>query len=136
MSILRFRKNYLSYSNKVHIICGAEPIFWPMFAVSTGAAIIASQAMISATFSMIRNAMALGCFPRVTVRHTSKRIHGQIYIPEINWLVMCLSIAIVAIFRSTTQIGNAYGKSKAEGVFCCMSRTTAWKHSELNFLTR
>jgi KUP system potassium uptake protein len=88
-----------------------KPVFWPMFAVSTGAAIIASQAMISATFSMIRNAMALGCFPRVTVRHTSKRIHGQIYIPEINWLVMCLSISIVAIFRSTTQIGNAYGKS-------------------------
>ncbi len=112
VSILRFRKIDLrSYSNKVHIICGAEPIFWPMFAVSTGASIIASQAMISATFSMIRNAMALGCFPRVTVRHTSKRIHGQIYIPEINWLVMCLSISIVAIFRSTTQIGNAYGKS-------------------------
>lgn len=67
--------------------------------------------MISATFSMVRNAMRLGCFPRVTVRHTSKKIHGQIYIPEINWTIMCLSISIVAGFRDTTQIGNAYGMS-------------------------
>lgn len=82
-----------------------------MFAVSTMAAIIASQAMISATYSMIRNAMALGCFPRVTVIHTSKSVHGQIYIPEINWTIMILSISIVAGFRSTTQIGHAYGVS-------------------------
>lgn len=53
--------------------------------------------------------MALGCFPRVTVIHTSKKVHGQIYIPEINWIVMCLSIAIVGGFRSTEQIGHAYG---------------------------
>lgn len=80
-----------------------------MFVVATCAAIIASQAMISATYSMIRNAMALGCFPRVTVRHTSTKVHGQIYIPEINWTVMVLSICIVGGFRSTTQIGHAYG---------------------------
>jgi len=86
-----------------------KPVYWPMFGLATCAAIIASQAMISATYSMIRNAMALGCFPRVTVIHTSKKVHGQIYIPEINWIVMCLSIAIVGGFRSTEQIGHAYG---------------------------
>ncbi|KAG0578917.1 hypothetical protein KC19_4G060000 [Ceratodon purpureus] len=86
-----------------------KPVYWPMFGVATCAAIIASQAMISATYSMIRNAMALGCFPRVTVIHTSKKVHGQIYIPEINWIVMVLSICIVGGFRSTTQIGHAYG---------------------------
>jgi KUP system potassium uptake protein len=86
-----------------------KPVYWPMFAVSTCAAIIASQAMISATYSMIRNAMALGCFPRLTVRHTSRKVHGQIYIPEINWIIMCLSISIVGGFRSTEQIGHAYG---------------------------
>lgn len=87
----------------------AGPVFWPMFVVSTCAAIIASQAMISATYSMIRNAMALRCFPRVTVIHTSKKVQGQIYIPEINWTIMVLSICIVGGFRSTTQISHAYG---------------------------
>ena len=67
--------------------------------------------MISATYSMIRNAMALNCFPRVTVIHTNKKLHGQIYIPEINWVIMVLSITIVGGFRSTTQIGHAYGKA-------------------------
>ncbi|KAG0621682.1 hypothetical protein M758_3G040100 [Ceratodon purpureus] len=86
-----------------------KPVYWPMFVVATCAAIIASQAMISATYSMIRNAMALGCFPRVTVVHTSRKIHGQIYIPEINWIIMVLSITIVGGFRSTEQIGHAYG---------------------------
>lgn len=86
-----------------------KPIYWPMFGVATCAAIIASQAMISATYSMIRNAMSLGCFPRVTIVHTSKKVHGQIYIPEINWIIMVLSITIVGGFRSTTQIGHAYG---------------------------
>ncbi|KAH9562375.1 hypothetical protein CY35_05G068200 [Sphagnum magellanicum] len=84
-------------------------VYWPMFVVATAAAVVASQAMISATFSMIRSAMALGCFPRVTVIHTSRKYHGQIYIPEINWLLMVLSICIVAGFRSTNDIGNAYG---------------------------
>jgi KUP system potassium uptake protein len=84
-----------------------------MFVVATAAAVVASQAMISATFSMIRSAMALGCFPRVTVIHTSRKYHGQIYIPEINWLLMVLSICIVAGFRSTKDIGNAYGKQSS-----------------------
>nr|XP_024370161.1 putative potassium transporter 12 [Physcomitrium patens] len=86
-----------------------KPVYWPMFAVATCAAIIASQAMISATYSMIRNAMALGCFPRVTIIHTSMKVHGQIYIPEINWMLMVLSIVIVGGFRSTSEIGHAYG---------------------------
>lgn len=91
--------------------CGIfpEPVYWPMFAVATGAAIIASQAMISATFAIVYQAMALGCFPRVRVVHTSKKYPGQIYIPEMNWLLMILCVAIAAGFQNTSQIGNAYG---------------------------
>ncbi|BBN16522.1 KUP system potassium uptake protein [Marchantia polymorpha subsp. ruderalis] len=86
-----------------------DKVYWPMFVVATGAAIIASQAMISATFSIVDQAMTLGCFPRVKVVHTSKKYAGQIYIPELNWLMMVLCIIIAAGFRDTTQIGNAYG---------------------------
>ncbi|XP_020673725.1 potassium transporter 23-like [Dendrobium catenatum] len=70
---------------------------------------IASQAMISATFSCIKQSMALGCFPRMKIIHTSKRFMGQIYIPNINWFLMIMCILIVATFRSTTDIANAYG---------------------------
>ncbi|CAM6112022.1 unnamed protein product [Calypogeia fissa] len=84
-------------------------VYWPVFAVATGAAIIASQAMISATFSLVYQAMNLGCFPRVKIVHTSAKYAGQVYIPEMNWLIMIFCIIIAAAFRDTTQIGNAYG---------------------------
>ncbi|KAG0471143.1 hypothetical protein HPP92_015689 [Vanilla planifolia] len=84
-------------------------IYWPMFVVATAAAIIASQATISATFSIIKQALALGCFPRVKVVHTSKKFLGQIYIPDINWILLILCIAVTAGFENKSQIGNAYG---------------------------
>ncbi|CAL5074535.1 unnamed protein product [Urochloa decumbens] len=84
-------------------------LFWPVFVIATLAAMIASQAMISATFSCIKQAMALGCFPRIKIIHTSKKIMGQIYIPVMNWFLMVMCIIIVAAFRSTNDIANAYG---------------------------
>ncbi|KAG2634808.1 hypothetical protein PVAP13_2NG331412 [Panicum virgatum] len=84
-------------------------LFWPVFVIATLAAMIASQAMISATFSCIKQAMALGCFPRIKIIHTSKKIMGQIYIPVMNWFLMVMCIIIVATFRSTNDIANAYG---------------------------
>ncbi|KAF0914829.1 hypothetical protein E2562_031932 [Oryza meyeriana var. granulata] len=86
-----------------------EILFWPVFVIATLAAMIASQAMISATFSCIKQAMALGCFPRIKVIHTSKKVMGQIYIPVMNWFLMVMCIIIVATFRSTNDIANAYG---------------------------
>ncbi|KAL1830785.1 hypothetical protein DCAR_0100722 [Daucus carota subsp. sativus] len=86
-----------------------DTMYWPMFIVATLAAIVASQATISATFSIIKQALALGCFPRVKVVHTSKKFLGQIYIPDINWILMLLCIAVTAGFRNQSQIGNAYG---------------------------
>jgi hypothetical protein len=85
-------------------------VFWPVFVVATLAAIVGSQAVISATFSIIKQSQALGCFPRVKVLHTSNHIYGQIYIPEINWILMLLCLAITVGFRDTIMIGNAYGE--------------------------
>ncbi|XP_022892456.1 probable potassium transporter 11 isoform X2 [Olea europaea var. sylvestris] len=86
-----------------------DGIYWPMFIIATLAAIVASQATVSATFSIIKQALALGCFPRVKVVHTSKKFLGQIYIPDMNWILMILCIAVTAGFRNQSQIGNAYG---------------------------
>ncbi|KAL2253574.1 UNVERIFIED_CONTAM: putative potassium transporter 12, partial [Sesamum indicum] len=86
-----------------------DGLFWPVFVTATVAAVIASQAMISASFSCVKQAMALGCFPRLKIIHTSKKMMGQIYIPVINYFLMVMCIIVVAVFRSTTQIANAYG---------------------------
>ncbi|KAL1562526.1 peroxysomal 3-ketoacyl-CoA thiolase A (THIL) [Salvia divinorum] len=100
--------------NKEHVIDAfyrsiPERVYWPMFIIATLAAIVASQASISATFSIIKQALALGCFPRVNVVHTSKKFLGQIYVPDMNWILMLLCIAVTAGFRNQSQIGNAYG---------------------------
>lgn len=86
-----------------------ESVFWPVFVVATLSAIVGSQAIITATFSIVKQCHSLGCFPRVKVVHTSRHIYGQIYIPEINWILMILTLAITIGFRDTTLIGNAYG---------------------------
>lgn len=86
-----------------------KSVFWPVFLVATLAAVVASQAVISATFSIVKQCLALGCFPRVKIVHTSRWIYGQIYIPEINWILMVLCLAVTIGFRDTTMIGNAYG---------------------------
>lgn len=80
-----------------------------MFIIATLATVVGSQAIISATFSIISQCRALKCFPRVRVIHTSNHIHGQIYIPEVNWILMVLCLAVVAGYRDTDMIGNAYG---------------------------
>ncbi|KAH9321088.1 hypothetical protein KI387_015727, partial [Taxus chinensis] len=85
-----------------------KPVYWPMFVVATLAAIVASQALITATFSTIKQSMALGCFPRVKMVHSSKKNEGRIYSPEINYLLMVLCLAILLGFRGGAAIGNAY----------------------------
>ncbi|GLJ23292.1 hypothetical protein SUGI_0440650 [Cryptomeria japonica] len=86
-----------------------KAVYWPMFVVATLAAIVASQALISATFSIIKQSMALGCFPRVKIIQTSKDKEGRIYSPEINYILMILCLAILLGFKDGTSIGNAYG---------------------------
>ncbi|XP_024017709.1 potassium transporter 5 isoform X1 [Morus notabilis] len=84
-------------------------LYWPMFVVAVAAAIIASKAMISGTFSIIQQSLSLGCFPRVKIVHTSTKYEGQVYVPEANYLLMLACVAVTLGFRSTTKIGNAYG---------------------------
>ncbi|XP_044953434.1 potassium transporter 19-like [Hordeum vulgare subsp. vulgare] len=84
-------------------------MFWPTFIVAIMAAIIASQAMLSGAFAILSKALSLGCFPRVEVVHTSNKYAGQVYIPEINFLIGVASIVVTLAFQTTANIGNAYG---------------------------
>ncbi|KAI3860379.1 hypothetical protein MKW92_020490 [Papaver armeniacum] len=86
-----------------------KPIYWPTFIIAVAAAIIASQAMVSAAFAIITQALSLGAFPRVQVVHTSAKYEGQVYIPELNYMIMIATVLVTLIFRTTEQIGNAYG---------------------------
>jgi KUP system potassium uptake protein len=82
---------------------------YPMVALATAATVIASQALISGSFSLARQAVQLGYFPRVTVRHTSREHAGQIYVPEVNWMLAALTIALVLQFRTSSALAAAYG---------------------------
>ncbi|XP_062143728.1 potassium transporter 5-like [Alnus glutinosa] len=86
-----------------------DPLYWPIFVLAILASIVASQAMISGTFSMVQQSLSLGCFPRVKIVHTSAKYEGQVYIPEVNYLLMLACIGVTLGFRSTAKIGNAYG---------------------------
>jgi KUP system potassium uptake protein len=88
----------------------SDKIRWPVLVLAILASVVGSQAIISGTFSIINQSQSLSCFPRVKVVHTSEKIHGQIYIPEINWLLMILCIAVTVGFRDTKHMGNASGK--------------------------
>ncbi|KAK3417906.1 hypothetical protein EUGRSUZ_H03891 [Eucalyptus grandis] len=86
-----------------------KTVYWPTFVIAVMAAIIASQAMISATFAIVKQSLALGCFPTVKVVHTSRKHEGQIYIPEVNTLLMLACVGVTLGFKTTLKLGNAYG---------------------------
>lgn len=86
-----------------------EKLRWPVLVIAILAAVVGSQAIITGTFSIIKQCSALGCFPKVKIVHTSSKIHGQIYIPEINWTLMLLCLAVTVGFRDTKRMGNAAG---------------------------
>lgn len=85
------------------------PMLIPMLVLALMAAIIASQALISGAFSLTNQAVQLGYMPRVTVVHTSHKIEGQIYIPEVNYFLMIASVTLVLVFQSSTELAAAYG---------------------------
>jgi KUP system potassium uptake protein len=82
---------------------------YPMVVLATLAAIIASQALISGAYSITRSAVQLGYFPRVQIVHTSGETEGQIYIPEVNWILMVVCLALVFQFRTSGNLAAAYG---------------------------
>lgn len=81
----------------------------PMVLLATVATIIASQAVISGTFSLTQQAIQLGYLPRLRITHTSASHIGQIYIAPVNWLLMISTIALVAGFRTSSKLSAAYG---------------------------
>ena len=85
------------------------PLTYALVVLASMATTIASQALISGVFSLTHQAVQLGLFPRVTVRHTSQEAEGQIYVPLMNWGLMIACIALVLIFRESTRLASAYG---------------------------
>ena len=81
----------------------------PMVLLATAATIIASQAVITGAFSLTQQAIQLGLLPRLVIRNTSEVHAGQIYLPTINVLLMLGVLFLVAAFRSSAALGNAYG---------------------------
>ncbi|XP_074294296.1 putative potassium transporter 17 isoform X2 [Silene latifolia] len=84
-------------------------VYWPMFVIATLAAVVASQSLISATFSLIKQSVVLDYFPRVKVVHTSSSKEGEVYSPEVNYILMILCVAVILIFGDGKDIGNAFG---------------------------
>jgi KUP system potassium uptake protein len=82
---------------------------YPMVLLATGAAIIASQAIISGAFSLTMQAIQLGYIPRLKVIYTSESIMGQIYVPLVNWILMLSCIGLVLGFGSSSNLAAAYG---------------------------
>ena len=82
---------------------------YPLVVLSTAATVIASQAVISGAFSLTRQAVQLGYVPRLTIRHTSATEIGQIYIPQLNWVLMVATVGLVLGFGSSSQLAAAYG---------------------------
>src|SRR5207247_6773645 len=82
---------------------------YPLVVLATLATVIASQAIISGAFSLTQQAVQLGYAPRFDIHHTSSEEHGQVYIPEINVLLMIATAGLVAGFRTSTNLAAAYG---------------------------
>ncbi len=88
-----------------------EALQLPLVLLATAATVIASQAVISGAFSLAQQAIQLGLLPRTTLRATSEQHVGQVYVPQVNWILMLGVGALVVAFGSSTALANAYGVS-------------------------
>jgi len=98
----------LAIKNPFYLLAPAWALL-PMVVLATCATVIASQAVISGAFSLTRQAIQMGYCPRLTIMHTSDREIGQIYVPFINWTLLCAVMLLVAGFRSSSNLAAAYG---------------------------
>ena len=81
----------------------------PLVFLATAATVIASQALISAAFSVTKQAIQLGILPRMVIHHTSERDTGQIYVPFVNWGLYVFIVLAVVMFKSSSNLASAYG---------------------------
>jgi KUP system potassium uptake protein len=87
----------------------SEALLYPMVVLATAATVIASQATISGTFSVTKQAVQLGYLPRLRILHTSERETGQVYIPAVNWTQYAAIVLAVTAFGSSSALATAYG---------------------------
>ena len=99
-------------------LLGPHWIRLPLVILATAATVIASQAVISGAYSMTRQCMQLGFLPRMTVRHTSTTEEGQIYVPQVNTMLMVGVLLLVAAFKTSDNLASAYGIA-VTGTFIC-----------------
>ncbi|MBL9182201.1 MAG: KUP/HAK/KT family potassium transporter [Verrucomicrobiaceae bacterium] len=90
-----------------------KPALIPVILLATAATIIASQAMITGVYSLTQQAVQLGYLPRLKIIHTNPDVRGQIYMPQVNYLLMIACLALVFNFKSSTNLAAAYGLSVA-----------------------
>lgn len=93
-----------------------EWMILPLILLATAATIIASQAMITGVYSLTQQAVQLGYLPRLKIIHTNPDIRGQIYMPQVNFLLMAACIALVYTFKTSSSLASAYGFSVAMGM--------------------
>ena len=86
-----------------------ELMLLPMIVLATAATVIASQAVITGAFSLVRQAIQLGMLPRLAIVHTSAEYSGQIYIPRVNTALLFGVLLLVGLFRSSSALASAYG---------------------------
>src|SRR6185436_8364378 len=92
----------------------------PIVVLTTAATVIASQAVISGAFALVQQAIELGALPRLAVRQTSDESVGQVYVPQVNWLLAIAVLALVFGFRSSDALANAYGIAVAGDMLVTM----------------
>jgi KUP system potassium uptake protein len=98
-----------SLANPFFAMVPRGPATYLLVGLSAMATVIASQALISGVFSLTHQAVQLGYFPRVTVKHTSRDAEGQTYVPLMNWGLMLTCIALVLGFKASMRLASAYG---------------------------
>ena len=81
----------------------------PLVVLATAVTVIASQAVITGAFSIAQQAMSLGLFPRMNITHTSETEQGQIYVGQINWMLLIGVVILVLVFKSSSNLAAAYG---------------------------
>jgi KUP system potassium uptake protein len=109
--------NPAAIENPFYLLAPAWALI-PLVVLSTVAAVVASQAVISGVFSIARQAVQLGYLPRFDIQHTSSKEIGQIYIPAINWALLACIILLVLTFKSSSNLASAYGIAVTLTMIC------------------
>lgn len=84
------------------------PVFWPMIFLSLAATVIASQSLITSTFSLLSQAMTLGIFPPMNIKYTDKSFHGQVYIAGPNYILCATTLSLVLFFQTSAALAYAF----------------------------